>query len=181
MPECNHLSTTLFHHLAIWLVELCEARISRQLYLELVEISHTWMLFKKEHYPINQMSNHTENDGMKNIRYYQSHLTNSSHNPEGASGGTNRSIFQLLPCFQFLHLISLYHKYHLLKVLLIVSQLPQSCTPSTKWQVQYFTHWAMGPLDWIQVNALEVVRARLRVTCPGQGNTRFIESTYHAP
>jgi len=67
MPECIHLHTTPGRHLAIWLVEMSEARILRHRRGELVEFVDPGMLFEEGRYPVHQMFKHTEIHYMKNI------------------------------------------------------------------------------------------------------------------
>jgi hypothetical protein len=57
---------------AIWLVELSEARIWRHYHPELVEIFDHGMMFKEGRYPVHQMLKHTNKDSMKKIGYNNS-------------------------------------------------------------------------------------------------------------
>jgi len=65
--------------LAIWLVESSEARIWRHHRCELVAIVDAAMLFDEGLYTVYKMLKHVEIDGIKNIRYDDSHQGNALH------------------------------------------------------------------------------------------------------
>jgi hypothetical protein len=65
--------------MAIWLLELSEARIWRHHHPELVEFVNPGMLFKKGRYAVHQMLKHKKIDGMKNIMYDNSHRRDAFH------------------------------------------------------------------------------------------------------
>jgi len=59
-PDCFHLLATSLGHLAIWLVQLIEARILRHHRPELVELVDPGMFFDEGQYPVHQILKHTD-------------------------------------------------------------------------------------------------------------------------
>jgi len=157
MPDCFYLLTTPLGHLSMWLVESSEARIWRHHDQEQIQFVDPGILFEGWRYPAHQMLQHSEIDGMKNIRYDIRRRRNAFHIPEGAFWGSNCSIVQILSCFPSLRLFSLSREYYLLEVQPIVSQLTGWLIPLSKRRLWCFAHRAMGLLDWVQMNVFEVV------------------------
>jgi hypothetical protein len=58
---------------------LSEARIWRHRCPELVEFVNSGVLFEQEYYPVKEILQHTEIEGMTNIRYDNSHLGDEFH------------------------------------------------------------------------------------------------------
>lgn len=84
MPEYIHLLTTALRYMAIWHVEMSGRRIRRHHCPELVEFYNPGILFVAGHYAVDQMLNHTELDGTKDIRYHNSHHGDAFDIPEDA-------------------------------------------------------------------------------------------------
>jgi len=103
------------------------------------------------------MLQHTNIDGMKDIRYYNSRQRDAFYIPEDAFWSCNCEIIQMLSCFPSHSLISLSWEYDLLEVQLIVSELSWRWIPCCERQFLCFAHGAMGLFDRLQVNVFEVV------------------------
>jgi len=156
-PTYFHPHTTSTSYLAIWFVESSEASLWKHHCQELVELVDPGISFKEGRYPVHQMLNHTKKGGIMNIRYDTSHWRDAFHIPDNGFWGSNYSMFQISSCFPSFCPISISHNYHLLEVLPIVSQLPSPGIPFSKWQSRCFIHWAIGLLDWVQLNVFNIV------------------------
>jgi len=100
-PECLQLLSTPLRQMAIWLVESSNARRWKHHRTELVEFVNPGMLFQEGKYPVYQPPNHTAIDGMKNIRFDNSHQGDTDHIPESAFGCSNCSIIQIFSWLPF--------------------------------------------------------------------------------
>lgn len=115
-PEySSHLNTPLCH-MAIWYVQWSETRIWIYHCAEMVEFGDPGILFHEGHYPVYQMLQHTEIDGMKNNGSDNCRWWDVFDIPDDIFWGSNGSICKILSWFPSLRLISLSSKYCLLEV-----------------------------------------------------------------
>jgi len=110
------LLATQLHHLARWLVELGNARIWQLHCPELIEPVDTGMLLEEDYYPVHPLSNITKIDRTNIIWHVNGCRGDAFHIHEGATGDSNRSIFQILSYILSLYIVSLSWEYHLLDV-----------------------------------------------------------------